>query len=98
MKTARVVKTERFGADTRWLELVAEEPLGFVGGQFVTVDTGLVRPNGKPIGPPMNEYAPMWSQLTDADAMAIAKFLATVPPVRNHVPASNFKPLPMPSK
>jgi ferredoxin-NADP reductase len=49
MKTARVVRTERYGADTRWLELVADEPLGFVGGQFVTVDTGLVRPNGKPI-------------------------------------------------
>ena len=49
MKTARVVRTQRYGADTRWLELVADEPLGFVGGQFVTVDTGLVRPNGKPI-------------------------------------------------
>jgi ferredoxin-NADP reductase len=49
LKTARVVRTERYGSDTRWLELVAAEPLGFVGGQFVTVDTGLVRPNGKPI-------------------------------------------------
>jgi ferredoxin-NADP reductase len=49
VKTARVVRTERHGADTRWLELVAEEPVGFVGGQFITVDTGLLRPNGKPI-------------------------------------------------
>ncbi len=49
MKTARVVRTERHGTDTHWLELVAEEPLGFVGGQFVTVDTGRVNANGKPI-------------------------------------------------
>jgi ferredoxin-NADP reductase len=49
MKSARVIRTERYGADVRWLELVADEPLGFAGGQFVTVDTGRVNANGKPI-------------------------------------------------
>jgi ferredoxin-NADP reductase len=49
VKTARVVRSQLYGADTRWLELVAEQPLGFVGGQFVTVDTGRVHASGKPI-------------------------------------------------
>jgi ferredoxin-NADP reductase len=49
VKRARVIRTERFGADVRWLELVADDPLGFIGGQFVTVDTGRVTAAGKPI-------------------------------------------------
>jgi ferredoxin-NADP reductase len=48
-KRARVARTESLGADTRLVELVAEEPLGFIGGQFVTLDSGLVLPSGKPI-------------------------------------------------
>ena len=48
MKLARVVRTAlRRGRPL--LELVAEKPLDFVGGQFVTVDTGLVHPSGKPV-------------------------------------------------
>jgi ferredoxin-NADP reductase len=48
-KTARVVATEMLGADTRLLELVLAEPLGFVGGQYVIVDSGLVLDSGKAV-------------------------------------------------
>jgi ferredoxin-NADP reductase len=36
-------------AGTRVLDLVASEPLGFVGGQYIIVDTGLVLPTGKAV-------------------------------------------------
>lgn len=48
-KSARVARAERIGADTRLLELVPSEPLGFVGGQYVIVDSGLVLENGKAV-------------------------------------------------
>lgn len=44
---ARVSAAHRFGADTRMLELVPDEPLGFTGGQYVIVDTGKTLPTGK---------------------------------------------------
>lgn len=46
-KNARVVGAENIGADTRLLELAPSEPLGFIGGQYVIVDSGLLRENGK---------------------------------------------------
>lgn len=49
MKTARVVRTQLYGEDVRWLELSSAEPLGFVGGQFVSVHTGRMNADGKPI-------------------------------------------------
>lgn len=48
-KSARVVGAESLSEDTRLLDLVAEEPLGFVGGQYVIVDSGLVLENGKAV-------------------------------------------------
>jgi ferredoxin-NADP reductase len=36
-------------AGTRVLDLVASEPLGFLGGQYIIVDTGLVLPTGKAV-------------------------------------------------
>ena len=50
MATARhatVVAAQRIGPDTRLLELASDEPLGFVGGQYVIVDTGQTLPSGK---------------------------------------------------
>ncbi len=49
MKTARVVWSELHGSDVRWLTLSTIEPLGFVGGQFVTIHTGRENADGKPI-------------------------------------------------
>jgi ferredoxin-NADP reductase len=48
-KSARVVATQSLSEDTRLLDLAADEPLGFVGGQYVIVDSGLVLENGKAV-------------------------------------------------
>jgi ferredoxin-NADP reductase len=46
-KSARVVTVERTGAQTCVVELEPGEPLGFVGGQYIIVDSGLTLPTGK---------------------------------------------------
>lgn len=46
-RTARVVAAHTTGAGTRVLELEAAEPLGFTGGQYLIVDSGLTLPTGK---------------------------------------------------
>lgn len=48
-KTARVVGTERMGPDTMVLDLCAAEPLGFVGGQYLILDSRIVLPSGKAV-------------------------------------------------
>jgi ferredoxin-NADP reductase len=48
-KHARVSKVQGIGDHTRLLELVMDEPLGFVGGQYVIVDSGRVLENGKAV-------------------------------------------------
>ncbi len=48
-KTARVVGTERMGSDTLLLNLRATEPLGFVGGQYLIIDSRIVLPSGKAV-------------------------------------------------
>ena len=46
-KTARVIGARRTGAGTRMLELETAAQLGFIGGQYIIVDSGLVLPSGK---------------------------------------------------
>lgn len=46
-KVAVVQQSSRVGHHAHWLELQSEEPLGFVGGQYIIVDSGLVLANGK---------------------------------------------------
>ncbi len=48
-KTAQVVGTERMGPDTLLLDLHATEPLGFVGGQYLILDSRIVLPSGKAV-------------------------------------------------
>jgi ferredoxin-NADP reductase len=48
-RSARVVDIQAVNADSRLLRLACSEPLGFIGGQYVVVDTGLVLPSGKAI-------------------------------------------------
>jgi len=48
-KTARVMSTERFGPDTLLLDLWATDPLGFVGGQYLILDSRIVLPSGKSV-------------------------------------------------
>jgi hypothetical protein len=55
------------------------------------------RPDAKRpmIGFPMLLYQQTWSQLTDDDVMAVARFIKGIAPIANKVPASTFKPGPM---
>jgi ferredoxin-NADP reductase len=46
-KTARVVASEHTAGGTCVIELAASEPLGFAGGQYIIVDSGLTLPTGK---------------------------------------------------
>lgn len=48
-RSARVVRAENIAPDTRLLELLAPEPLGFIGGQYVIVDSGLILESGKAV-------------------------------------------------
>lgn len=48
-RTARVIAAENVGADTRLLELLSDAPLGFAGGQYLILDSGLVAPGGKAV-------------------------------------------------
>lgn len=48
-RQARIEAIEILGEDTRVLQVAAEEPLGFVGGQYVIIDSGLRRADGKAV-------------------------------------------------
>lgn len=59
--------------------------------QIIDAVRKATRPDGKPIFGPMMFYVPLWSQMTDDDAMALAKFIKSLPPVKNKVKPSEFK-------
>ncbi len=46
-KHGQVVAVAAESPSARWIEIETQEPLGFVGGQYVIVDSGQVRPDGK---------------------------------------------------
>src|SRR5947207_581966 len=46
-RTARVVRAEPVGREGRLVELESAEPLGFVGGQYIIVNTRIPLPGGK---------------------------------------------------
>ena len=48
-KTAHVVGTEKLRPDTLLLDLCATEPLGFVGGQYLILDSRIILPSGKAV-------------------------------------------------
>ncbi len=48
-KTARVLDVQVVASDVRLLDFASAEPLGFVGGQYVIIDSGMVLPNGKAV-------------------------------------------------
>lgn len=49
VKHAQVIASEPLGPGALWLELLCDEPLGFVGGQYIIVDSGLTLPSGKAV-------------------------------------------------
>ncbi len=60
--------------------------------QIARTITTMMRPNGKPIAGPMMFLQGGWSQLDPADIDAVAAFIHQLPPVKNQVPPSTFKP------
>lgn len=66
--------------------------------QILASFTQFKQPDGRPIGPPMAMYAPVWSQLAPDDAQAIAAFIKSLPAVKHKVPKSTFKPAGPPPK
>lgn len=52
----------------------------------------LKRPDGSVIQGPMQFYLGGWSRLEDNDLKAIATYVKAIPPVKNKVPTSTFKP------
>ena len=46
-KQATVISSEALSESTRHVVVQADAPLGFVGGQYVIVDSGLTLPSGK---------------------------------------------------
>jgi cytochrome c553 len=58
---------------------------------FTTIKT-MTKPDGKMIQGPMLFMQGAWSQLDDKDLHAVAKFIKALPPVKNKVPDSTFKP------
>ena len=47
-KHGQVVAVREESPDAHWVEVETAEPLGFQGGQYVIVDSGKLRENGKP--------------------------------------------------
>ena len=54
----------------------------------------MTKPDGKMIQGPMLFMQSMWSQLEDKDLKNVAMFIKKLPPVKNKVPKSTFKPHP----
>ncbi len=48
-RQASVAAIQGLGPDARLIELVCDDPLGFTGGQYIIVDSGLVLASGKAV-------------------------------------------------
>jgi hypothetical protein len=84
------------GSGTLFTPNITSDPDTGIGtwteDQIYTTIKTMVRPSGKPILGPMMFMQGAWSQLDDADLRAVAAFIKSLPPVKNKVPASTFKP------
>jgi len=67
------------------------------GADIAKVMRTMTRPDGTLIQGPMALYLGGWSKLTDADLSAIVTFVKAIPPVKNKVAKSTFKPNVMPA-
>jgi mono/diheme cytochrome c family protein len=85
-----------FGTGTIWSpNITSHEATGigkYTEEDVITAVRVGVRPDKTPILPPMALYVPGWAKMTDDDAMALAKFIKSIPPIENAVPKSEFKP------
>jgi len=55
----------------------------------------MTRADGTVIQGPMQFYAAAWGKMDDKDLAAIATFVKQIPPLKNKIPKSTFKPVPM---
>jgi cytochrome c553 len=85
-----------FGTGVLYASNITSDPETGIGkwteADIIKAVTAATRPDGRPIQGPMQFYAPMWSQLTDEDAGDLARFVKSIPPIVNKVPASTFTP------
>lgn len=84
------------GTGTLWTPNLTSDPDTGIGKwteeQIATTLRTMVRPDGRPIFGPMQFMQGPWSQMEESDIKAVAKFIKALPPVKNKVPASTFKP------
>jgi mono/diheme cytochrome c family protein len=84
------------GTGTLWARNITSDPDTGIGkwteDQIYSTVKTMVRPDGKPIYGPMQFMQGPWSQLDDDDLHAVAAYIKQLPPVKNKVPDSTFKP------
>ena len=85
-----------FGTGVLWSSNITSHPETGIGKWteediIAAVKVG-VRPDKTPILGPMALYVPLWSQMKDDDAKALAAFVKPLPPIEHKVPKSDFKP------
>ncbi len=86
------------GTGTLFTANITSDPATGIGKwseeQIVTAIKTMQKPDGKMIQGPMLFMQGMWSQLEDQDLKNVAAFIKKLPPVKNKVPKSTFKPHP----
>jgi mono/diheme cytochrome c family protein len=84
------------GTGKLWARNITSDPETGIGkwteDQIYSTIKTMVRPDGRPIMGPMLFLQGPWSQLDDADLHAVAAYIKSLPPVKNKVPDSTFKP------
>jgi mono/diheme cytochrome c family protein len=87
------------GTGHLWTRNITSDPETGIGKwteeQIYTAIKTMAKPDGKMIQGPMLFMQGTWSQLDDADLKAVAAFIKKLPPVKNKVPDSTFKPTAM---
>lgn len=94
------MKLPMLGTGTLYAKNITSDPETGIGkwteDQIFTVIKTMTKPDGKQVQGPMLFLQSQWSQLDDKDLHAVAAFIKKLPPVKNKVPASTFKPNPAP--
>lgn len=84
------------GTGTLFASNITSDPNTGIGKwteeQIFTAIKTMQRPDGKPIFGPMMFMQSTWSQLEDKDLKNVAAFIKKLPPVKNKVAKSTFKP------
>jgi cytochrome c553 len=94
------IEIPMLGKGTIFTRNITSDPETGIGkwteDQIFTAIKTMTKPDGKMIQGPMLFLQGTWSQLDDKDLHAVAAFIKKLPPVKNKVPPSTFKPNPPP--